>query len=299
MFLPLTRILLISLSISTFLYYLYFPVPLAQTAYFCQDDKITIWDPVTRSVQCHDCLKQCPAGQGLSVRCGEVISTKTPVGCKQCVLGKTYSSAYDVGACKDCKNCGPYRKTIKACTLTSKAVCGSCKIGTYLEPVLAMCFPCSPCCNDGKDIFVPECQVPEVPINMRCSILRSTKCISAVVPSSVAIKPPPPQENNTNSKTKLISLNTYRHPQPLWILMFEITLFASNVLLLMSLVALVLRRGFRKYHANSNRYTPLFKHECTPICIVGSDQSCDFEMDPCISCLEKLKLIPEGKSPVT
>ena len=39
-----------------------------------------------------------------------------------------------------------------------------------------MCKPCSPCCNDGKDIVAPACQVPGVPANMQCSFLRSDTC---------------------------------------------------------------------------------------------------------------------------
>ena len=217
------------------------------------------------------------------MRCGEVIITTMSVGCKQCVLGETYSSAYEVGACKDCKNCGPYRKTIKACTLTSEAVCGGCKIGTYIEPVLGMCFPCSSCCNDGKDIFVPECQVPGVPINMHCSILRSTKCSSAVVVTSAAMKPQPVLETRLKSPSTdgLLTLG-------------------ASFLCWMILVASVLTfRRFRKIHANSSYYTPLLKVECTPVCChVASDQSCDFEMDCCMDSSENLELLP-GKSTVT
>ena len=141
----------------------------------CEADNITIEDPVTGSVQCQECLK-CPAGEGLSVDCGDVINPKTPLVCKPCVLGETYSSAYEPGACKDCENCGEYRETKKACTLTSKAECGKCMPGAYGEPMLGMCMPCSSCCNDGKDIVVPECQVPGVPENKQCSFARSGKC---------------------------------------------------------------------------------------------------------------------------
>lgn len=146
-----------------------------QAAPLCDAESITIKDPVSGSVQCQDCQK-CPAGEGLSVNCGDEISSSTPIVCKPCVLGETYSSAYEAGACKDCENCGPYRETIKPCTLTSKAVCGKCKVGAYGEPMLGMCKPCSPCCNDGNDIVVPDCQVPGVPKNMQCTFMRSEKC---------------------------------------------------------------------------------------------------------------------------
>ena len=61
----------------------------------------------------------------------------------------------------------------------------------------------------------------------------------------------------------------------------------------MSLVAFCKR--FRKDRA----YTRLSKDERKEDCNVGSDQSCDFDMDSCASCHEKLKLIPEGRSLVT
>ena len=157
----------------------------------CNVDDIIIKDPETGSVQCQDCLK-CTAGEGLSVDCGDVITPNTPLVCKPCVLGETYSSAYEAGACKDCENCGEYRETKKACTLTSKAECGKCKPGAYEEPMLGMCKPCSPCCNDGKDIVVPECQLPGVPANMQCSYARSEKC-SKVANTSASTTGPPLQ----------------------------------------------------------------------------------------------------------
>ena len=147
----------------------------AQTVASCDVESITITDPVSGSVQCQDCLK-CPAGEGLSVKCGDFIDSQTPLVCQPCVVGETYSSAYEAGACKDCENCGPYRETIKPCTLTSKAVCGKCKVDAYEEAMLSMCKPCSPCCNDGNDIVVPDCQVSGVPKNMQCTFMRSEKC---------------------------------------------------------------------------------------------------------------------------
>ena len=108
--------------------------------------------------------------------------------CKPCVLGKTYSAFLEAGGCKDCRNCDEYRETTKACTATSKAVCGRCKPGAYAEGMLGVCKPCSPCCNDGKDIIIPVCQVPGVPTGMQCSYLRSHKC-SALVTSRKSTAP--------------------------------------------------------------------------------------------------------------
>ena len=154
----------------------------------CPGNSITIRDSVTGHVQCQDCLV-CPAGQGLSVDCGDVISPQTPIVCKPCELGRTYSSKSEAGACKSCMNCGEYRETISPCTLTSEAVCGTnCKLGAYPEDMLSMCRPCSACCNDEDDIIEPECQVPGVPKNKQCSELRSEKCSKVIANVSVSTR---------------------------------------------------------------------------------------------------------------
>ena len=170
----------------------------------CDVESITIKDPVSGSVQCQDCRK-CPAGQGLSVSCGDEISSTTPIVCKPCVLGETYSPAYEAGACKDCESCGPYRETIKACTLVSKAECGKCKVGAYFEPLLSMCKPCSPCCNDGKDIAISQCQVPDVPPNKRCSFARSGTCSKVASTRSVSTLAPTVETNHSTVQSTIPS----------------------------------------------------------------------------------------------
>ena len=175
-----------------------------QTAASCDAESITIKDPVSGSVQCNDCLK-CPAGEGLSVSCGDVIAPSTSIVCKPCVLGETYSSAYEAGACKDCENCGPYRETIKACTLTSKAVCGKCKVGAYEEPMLTMCKPCSPCCNDERDIVISQCQVSEVPAQKHCSFARSAKCSKVATTASASTVAPTVETNHSTAGQSAIS----------------------------------------------------------------------------------------------
>ena len=193
--------------IKTILHIFYFLDVGAQTVPTCNVNSITIKDPETGLIQCQDCLK-CRAGEGSSVDCGEVISSKTPLMCKPCVLGETYSSTYKAGACKDCENCGQYRETKKACTLTSKAVCGNCKIGAYVEHMLGMCKPCSPCCNDGKDIIVPECQVRGVPANMQCSFARSLKCSKVMAKKSVSTATPNMKTNHSRvPSTAVINSN--------------------------------------------------------------------------------------------
>ena len=176
----------------------------AQTVSPCKADSVTIEDPVSGSVQCKDCL-ECPAGEGLSVKCGDLIDSQTPLVCKPCVLGESYSSAHEAGACKDCENCGPHRQTIKACTLTSKAECGKCKVGTYEEPMLSMCKPCSPCCNDGKDIVISQCQVPGVPANKQCSFARSAKCSRVASTGSVSTVAPIVKTNHSTVQSTIPS----------------------------------------------------------------------------------------------
>ena len=142
---------------------------------------ITIVDKVSGNRTCMDCsLFSCPPGQGLTVKCGDVITPQTSLSCKPCVLGETYSDANEPGSCRDCMNCGKYRETKKACTLTSKAVCGKCLNGAYPEGLLGICVPCSHCCNDKDDVIIPGCQVPGVPGNKRCTFARSEKCSSNI-----------------------------------------------------------------------------------------------------------------------
>ena len=135
-----------------------------------------------------DCFT-CAEGEGLTVNCGSVITPQTPISCKPCVLGETYSPANEPGACKDCQNCDEYQETIEACTLTSKARCGKCKVGAYSDAILPMCVPCSQCCNDGNDIVIPTCQVRGVPKDKQCSYARSGKCSKLKVTGTASTKP--------------------------------------------------------------------------------------------------------------
>ena len=161
----------------------------------CPGSSITIRNPATGHVQCQKCLV-CPAGQGLSVDCGDVITPQTAIVCKPCEKGMTYSSKSEAGACKACTNCGEYRETIKSCTLTSNAVCGeNCTLGAYSEGIRGMCRPCSACCNDGNDYIEPKCKVPWVPKNKQCSDLRLKKCSEKIVNTTTV------EENHSTSST--------------------------------------------------------------------------------------------------
>ena len=156
----------------------------------CPGDEITILDPLTNKYQCQQCRK-CSPGEGLSVKCGDVIDPNTAIVCKPCVLGDTYSSYYEPGACRDCKNCAAiFRETKKACTLTSKAECGACMRGFYPDGFIGLCQPCSNCCYDGSDNFPVECDVSGVPMSKRCSVHQAEKCEkTASMSPSIGLKP--------------------------------------------------------------------------------------------------------------
>lgn len=150
----------------------------------CHGDSITVYNSTSGAVKCQACTT-CPAGHGLSVQCSSVQTPETPIVCEPCVLGKTYSSGKDAGACMSCENCEEYRETIKACTPTSKAVCGKCKPGGYQDDLLTgMCQPCSPCCDDQDDLVEPQCR--GMPKNKQCSVLRSHKCSKMISDRNVS-----------------------------------------------------------------------------------------------------------------
>ncbi|XP_068719355.1 uncharacterized protein [Montipora capricornis] len=166
----------------------------------CPGDMITIEDEVSGNRTCMDCsLFSCPPGQGLTVKCGDVITPQTPISCESCVLGETYSDANEPGSCRDCMNCGKYRETKKACTLTSKAVCGKCVTGAYPEGLLGICVPCSHCCNDKDDVIIPGCQVLGVPENKRCTFARSEKCSSNITTPTTTLAKAPKSPTRSSS----------------------------------------------------------------------------------------------------
>ena len=96
---------------------------------------------------------------------------------------------------------------MKACTVTSKAECGRCKPGAYAEGMLGLCKPCSPCCYDGKDIIIPECQVPGVPTGLQCSYLRSNKCSTSMT-SSISTAPSTLQPDQSTTQWRPFSSTT-------------------------------------------------------------------------------------------
>jgi len=164
----------------------------------CPGNDITILDPAVNGYHCKKC-PTCPAGEGLSVNCGDVITSQTPVKCQRCVIGETYSGANEPGACKICHNCDELQETIKPCTLTSNAVCGNCTQGAYFDNNLGKCERCSPCCNDDRDKLEPGCKVAGVAANMQCNFARSGKC--AKVAERKANKSPSPTQHPTPSTT--------------------------------------------------------------------------------------------------
>jgi len=198
------------LTLGFLLIIVFFSSASGQSPPMCPGNSITILDKVTGKHECVSC-RTCPPGEGLTVNCGDVITPQTPYACEPCVLGKTFSSGNEPGACKDCENCGKYRETKKACTLTSKAECGNCNIGAYPEGLLGMCVPCSPCCDDGNDIVIPGCKVLGVPSNMQCSYARSEKCgklAAKVIIKASITRATTLQIRSSTTPTKLYSKTT-------------------------------------------------------------------------------------------
>ena len=89
--------------------------------------------------------------------------------------------------------------------MTSNAVCGNCKHGAYFDNAVGRCKPCSPCCNDGKDILETGCQVSGVAANMQCNFVRSEKCAKVAL-RNVSTSPSPTQ--HPNPSTTVISSPT-------------------------------------------------------------------------------------------
>ena len=174
----------------------------------CPGTDITILDAAVNGYHCKEC-PTCPAGEGLSVNCGDVITSQTPVKCQPCVIGETYSGANEPGACKICHNCDELQETIKPCTPTSNAVCGNCTQGAYYDNNLGKCELCSPCCNDGRDKLEPGCKVPGVAANMQCNFARSAKC-AKVAERKANISPSPTQ--HPTPSTTFISRPTTMYP---------------------------------------------------------------------------------------
>ena len=106
------------------------------------------------NLSCIDCLK-CPPGQGLSPQCYSFVPYGTPIKCKQCEPGKTYSDADDISSCTSCGICSQHEKVTRNCTLTSNSQCGNgCSKGFYYEELTGDCKPCSICCS-----FLPRSNI--------------------------------------------------------------------------------------------------------------------------------------------
>ena len=77
--------------------------------------------------------------------------------------------------------CSKGKAVKKNCTLSSNTVCDSkCVEGHYPVPFIFACFPCTECCNDGKDEKAKECGN----FAKECK-LRSTPCTNINVPTKV------------------------------------------------------------------------------------------------------------------
>lgn len=120
------------------------------------------------------CVKcpACPPGKELAQHCGHNnAGLKVGQDCSSCIAGMTYNGK-EGGVCKACQGC---RVELKACTLTSNAVCG-CPKGMYMSSD-GDCEKCSYCCGENweqnsKNIE-PSCQAQGLG---RCICKRSLFC---------------------------------------------------------------------------------------------------------------------------
>ena len=120
-----------------------------------------------------DTLPQCPAGLGLSVACGDI--TDEDIHCVHCVLGETFSEAYDSLPCQKCKSqsCHKNEEIIGICKVDEdKSSCsGKCKKGFYSGEgsSLADCRPCSTCLNSSS-ARIKKCINDGLPSEKQCEV---------------------------------------------------------------------------------------------------------------------------------
>ena len=123
----------------------------------CKPEQIHWNNTVGKRPKCFDC-PDCLPGSEPSVPCGGSVNDWPDIHCVSCKLGKTYSDKYDTSPCKACTICSKGRAVKNSCTLTTDTKCDSkCGPGFYTVRLISGCFPCTQCCDDGKDELAVEC----------------------------------------------------------------------------------------------------------------------------------------------
>lgn len=93
----------------------------------CRPNEIEIADLLA----CWSC-PECPEGSGLWPPCGSLISSETPVSCKLCEAGKTFSSTHDDTSCRSCSQCPSDDTVVSHCSPFNDVVCLRCQPNQYM-----------------------------------------------------------------------------------------------------------------------------------------------------------------------
>ena len=141
----------------------------------CQVDQLVVELP-DGNFTCVNCPK-CPPGFGTIVPCGGTAPYNVSVPCEPCMPGR-YSDSLSSESCKICSQCLPDEAVMAKCTNISNTQCSCkpCPKGYYRNKTTSKCLPCSGCCLDGKDEFVPECVSQKVPRTQTCSYQKGKSC---------------------------------------------------------------------------------------------------------------------------
>jgi hypothetical protein len=135
------------------------------------------------SVILWECPK-CEIGKGLSVECGGTYDIGTKIECPPCEKGITFSDKRDRGQCKECRKCQENENKIGECMPSKDTIECHCKTGYYKDKLSRKCMPCSWCCYDTSDIYMSECNIPQVPRKRQCSFQYDKQCSPTSTPTT-------------------------------------------------------------------------------------------------------------------
>ena len=132
----------------------------------CEYNQFTI-ESGSGNLTCLNC-PSCAPGFGLSPQCGTRLSVHNiKIECKQCILGKTYSSHEGISSCAPCGTCSEHQTVAKSCTLVSDSQCdNTCSRGFYFEDETGDCQPCSWCCSSERNKVRSGCK--DMPFYKQC-----------------------------------------------------------------------------------------------------------------------------------
>ncbi|XP_068718173.1 tumor necrosis factor receptor superfamily member 14-like isoform X2 [Montipora capricornis] len=110
------------------------------------------------TIECEDCPR-CPPGQGLSLKCGDLIADpETHITCEHCSPGESYSDKDDILQCNECDSCMEGQEVVHPCNKTTNVQCGKSCVdpNRYFDDERG-CLNCS-CCGEGNHTVEEECK---------------------------------------------------------------------------------------------------------------------------------------------